>query len=102
MISKPISTTVDAPGFDLLRIHTGHQTELKSLQLGESRTETAPAEIIQEPEGLLIHLPERITRANNPPIRIVFDTEIFEFATTFQSEGPRQRTQCSTATRSRC
>ena len=78
--------TVDAPGFDLLRIRTGYQTELKSLQLGESRTETAPAEITQEPEGLLIHLPERITRANNPPIRIVFGTEIFEFATTFQSE----------------
>ena len=78
--------TVDAPGFDLLRIRTGHQTELKSLQLGESRTETSPTEITQEPEGLLIHLPERITRTNNPPIRIVFGTEIFEFATTFQSE----------------
>ncbi|MCY4606415.1 MAG: hypothetical protein OXE49_19435, partial [Gemmatimonadetes bacterium] len=78
--------TVNAPGFDLLRIRTGHQTELKSLQLGEGRTETAPAEVTQEPEGLLIHLPERITRANNPPIRIVFGTEIFEFATTFQSE----------------
>ncbi len=77
---------VNAPGFDLLRIRTGHQTELKSLQLGEGRTETAPAEVTQEPEGLLIHLPERITRANNPPIRIVFGTEIFEFATTFQSE----------------
>ena len=77
---------VNAPGFDLLRIRTGHQTELKSLQLGESRTETPPAEVVQEPEGLLIRLPERITRANNPPIRIVFDTEIFEFATTFQSE----------------
>ena len=77
---------VDAPGFDLLRIRTGHHTQLKSLQLGESRTETAPAAVIQEPEGLLIHLPERITRANNPLIRVVFGTEIFEFATTFQSE----------------
>ena len=78
--------TVNAPGFDLLRIRTGHQTELKSLQLGESRTEVTPTEVTQEPEGLLIRLPERITRANNPPIRIVFGTEIFEFATTFQSE----------------
>ncbi len=78
--------TVNAPGFDLLRIRTGHQTQLKSLQLGEGRTETLPAEVIQESEGLLIHLPERITRANNPPVRIVFGTEIFEFATTFQSE----------------
>ena len=77
---------VDAPGFDLLRLHTGHQTELKSLQLGQGRRETAPAAVTPEPEGLLIHLPERITRANNPPIRIVFATEIFEFATTFQSE----------------
>ncbi len=78
--------TVNAPGFDLLRIRTGHQTELKSLQLGANRTQTAPTAVTQEPEGLLIHLPERITRANNPPIRIVFGTEIFEFATTFQSE----------------
>ena len=77
---------VDAPGFDLLRLRTGHQTELKSLQLGPGRRETAPAAVTQEPEGLLIHLPERITRANNPPIRLVFATEIFEFATTFQSE----------------
>ena len=77
---------VDAPGFDLLRIRTGHQTELKSLQIGTSRTETTPAAVVQEPEGLLIHLPERITRANNPPIRVVFGTELFEFATTFQSE----------------
>lgn len=77
---------VDAPGFDLLRLRTGHQTELKSLQLGPGRRETAPAAVTQEPEGLLIHLPERITRANNPPIRLVFTTEIFEFATTFQSE----------------
>ena len=77
---------VDAPGFDLLRLRTGHQTELKSLQLGPGRRETVPATVTQEPEGLLIHLPERITRANNPPIRLVFTTEIFEFATTFQSE----------------
>lgn len=77
---------VDAPGFDLLRLRTGHQTELKSLQLGPGRREIAPAAVTQEPEGLLIHLPERITRANNPPIRLVFATEIFEFATTFQSE----------------
>ena len=77
---------VDAPGFDLLRLRTGHQTELKSLQLGQGRRETAPAAVTPEPEGLLIHLPERITRANNPPIRIVFATEVFEFATTFQSE----------------
>lgn len=77
---------VDAPGFDLLRLRTGHQTELKSLQLGPGHRETTPAAVTQEPEGLLIHLPERITRANNPPIRLVFATEIFEFATTFQSE----------------
>ena len=77
---------VDAPGFDLLRIRTGHQTQFKSLQLGENRTEATPAAVTEELEGLLIHLPERITRANNPPIRVVFGTEIFEFATTFQSE----------------
>ena len=78
--------TVDAPGFDLLHIRTGNQTRFKSLQLGEGLVETAPAEVTEEADGLLIRLPERITRSNNPPLRVVFGTEVFEFATNFQSE----------------
>ncbi len=78
--------TVDAPGFDLLRIRTGNETRFKSLQLGEGRIETAPTEVTEEADGLLIRLPERITRLNNPPLRVIFGTEVFEFATNFQSE----------------
>jgi hypothetical protein len=78
--------TVDAPGFDLLRIRTGNRTRFKSLQLGAGLVETAPAEVTEEADGLLIRLPERITRSNNPPLRVVFGTEVFEFATNFQSE----------------
>ena len=78
--------TVDAPGFDLLRIRTGNRTQFKTLQLGEGLVDTAPAEVTEEADGLLIRLPERITRANNPPLRVIFGTEVFEFATNFQSE----------------
>lgn len=78
--------TVDAPGFDLLRIRTGNRTQFKSLQLGEGLLDTAPTEVTEEADGLLIRLPERITRANNPPLRVVFGTEVFEFATNFHSE----------------
>ena len=78
--------TVDAPGFDLLRIRTGNRTQFKSLQLGEGFLDTAPTEVTEEADGLLIRLPERITRANNPPLRVVFGTEVFEFATNFHSE----------------
>ena len=78
--------TADAPGFDLLRIRTGNRTQFKRLQLGEGRVDTAPAEVVEEADGLLIRLPERITRANNPPLRVVFGTELFEFATNIQSE----------------
>jgi hypothetical protein len=78
--------TVDAPGFDLLRIRTGNRTQFKSLHLGDGLVETAPAEVIEEADGLLIRLPERINRSNNPPLRVIFGTEVFEFATNFQSE----------------
>ena len=74
--------TVDAPGFDLLRIRTGNRTQFKTLQLGEGLVATAPAEVTEAADGLL----ERITRANIPPLRVIFGTEVFEFATNFQSE----------------
>jgi len=79
-------STVNATGFDLLRIRTGNKTELRSLQMGAPLADVMPAEVLDEGDGLLIRLPERINRANNPPIRLVFGTEIFEFAKTFQSE----------------
>lgn len=79
-------SAIDAPGFDLLRLRTGNRTSLRSLQMGSPLIEVEPAEIIDEGDGLLIRLPARINRNNNPPIRLVFGTEIFEFAKTFQSE----------------
>ena len=45
-----------------------------------------PAQAREEEDGLVIQLPEKITRANNAPIRVVFACEIFEFAATFEGE----------------
>ncbi len=78
--------SVDAPGFDQLRLRTGNRTSLRSLQMGSPLVEIEAGEIIDEGDGLLIRLPARINRSNNPPIRLVFATEVFEFAKTFQSE----------------
>lgn len=77
---------VDAAGFDLLRLRTGNRTTLHSLHMGSPLVEVAQSDVIDEGDGLLIRLPERITRANNPPMRLAFSTEVFEFAKTFQSE----------------
>ena len=44
---------------------------------------TDPAAVREEDDGLTVLLPERVTRANNAPLRIVFAAEVFELATTF-------------------
>ena len=71
-------------GFDALRIRTGSQTWFKSLEIGEQAVD--PQDVIEEGDGLLIYLSERITRISNRPMRVVFETGIFDLAATFQGE----------------
>ena len=84
-------------GFDAVRIHTGAQTLFKSLQVGApidgeeppesvSFAAISPEQVIEEDEGLLIYLPEPITRERNRPLRLVFAAEVFDLAITFQGE----------------
>ncbi len=77
---------VEAEGFDMLRLRTGNRTTLHSLQMGSPLAEVVAGEVTDEGDGLLIRLPGRVTRTNNPLVRLVFSTEVFEFAKTFQSE----------------
>ena len=74
----------DQPGFDALRIHTGSRPRFKYLEIGDERTE--PQEVVEEERGLLIHLSERITRVTNRPLRVIFGTEVFDLATSFEGE----------------
>ncbi len=68
-------------GFDQVRIHTGAQPVFKELLVGGQATD--PVAVREEDDGLTVLLPERVTRANNAPLRIVFAAEVFELATTF-------------------
>ena len=68
-------------GFDQVRIQTGAQPAFKELFVGGQATD--PAAVREEDDGLTVLLPERVTRANNAPLRIVFAAEVFELATTF-------------------
>ena len=68
-------------GFDQVRIHTGARPAFKELLVGGQATD--PAAIREEDDGLTVILSERVTRANNAPLRIVFAAEVFELATTF-------------------
>ena len=77
---------VDAPGFDALRIRTGSRTRFAGLEMGQPLAIVAPAEIIESADGLLVRLPTRVTRADNPPLRLFFSTALFSFATTFTGE----------------
>jgi len=84
-------------GFDAVRIRTGARTLFKSLEIGDPIdgeevpdsvpfVEIAPELVVEEGDGLLIHLKEPITRASNRPLRLVFAAEIFDLATSFQGE----------------
>ena len=68
-------------GFDQVHIHTGAQPAFKALLVVGQVTD--PAAVREEDDGLIVLLPERVTRANNAPLRIVFAAEVFELATTF-------------------
>lgn len=73
-------------GFDALRIHTGSKAIFRSLELGSPFATVDPARVIEREDGLIIRLSEKISRANNVPIRIVFASEVFELAATFAGE----------------
>lgn len=68
-------------GFDQVHIHTGARPAFKELLVSGQAAD--PATVREEDDGLTVILPERVTHANNAPLRIVFATEVFELATTF-------------------
>ncbi|MBI2504595.1 MAG: hypothetical protein HYW07_15355 [Candidatus Latescibacteria bacterium] len=78
--------TAAEPGFDALRLRTGHASVFERLELGQPLVQVEPAQVIPEAEGLVIVLPEKITRTRNLPIRVVFSSRLFAFASTFGGE----------------
>ena len=68
-------------GFDQVHIHTGARPAFKELLVSGQAAD--PATVREEDDRLTVILPERVTRANNAPLRIVFAAEVFELATTF-------------------
>jgi hypothetical protein len=71
-------------GFDALRIRTGSSPSFKSLEI--DGTEVEPAEVVAEDDALFVRLPQRVTSANSRPMRVVFATEVFDLATSFEAE----------------
>ena len=72
-------------GFDALRISTGSaQTEFKKLEVDGVATD--PAEVSVADDGFVVQLPQRISRAYNPSLRVTFAAEVFDFARTFAAE----------------
>ncbi len=72
-------------GFDALRISTGSaQTEFKGLEMDEVATDPAGIEIVDD--GFVVQLPQRISGAHNPSLRVTFAAEVFDFARTFEGE----------------
>lgn len=72
-------------GFDALRISTGSaQNEFKSLEMDGVTTD--PAGVAVEDDGFVVQLPQRISSAYSPNLRVTFAAEVFDFARTFEGE----------------
>ena len=67
-----------------MHIRTGSRTRFRTLEIGGIAT--TPQEVAEDGNGLTVVLPERMTRANNQPIRLVFGAEVFDLATSFEGE----------------
>jgi hypothetical protein len=75
-----------APGFEAVRIRTGNRTSFRRLEMGDPLAVVEPAQIKEEADGLLVFLPQKITPSSNQPVRVVFGTEVFDIASTFEAE----------------
>ncbi|MXW79517.1 MAG: hypothetical protein F4Z57_11160, partial [Gemmatimonadetes bacterium] len=72
-------------GFDALRISTGStQTEFKALEVDGIATDPAGIEVADN--GFVVQLPQRISSAYSPNLRVTFAAEVFDFARTFEGE----------------
>jgi hypothetical protein len=74
------------PGFDGVRLRTGGEPRFVRLEMGQPLAPTEPEEVLVEGDDLVLTLPRRITRANNVPVRVVFEAAVFSIAATFESE----------------
>ena len=83
---QAVFTSDHASGFDALRIHTSNRAAFRRLEMGTPLVAVDPAEVVEEESTLVVRLPDRVTPSQNPPIRVVFGTEVFEFAATFEGE----------------
>ena len=83
---QAVFTSDQVSGFDALRIHTSNRAAFRRLEMGTPLAAVAPAEVVEAESALVVRLPDRVTPTQNPPIRVVFGTEVFEFAVTFEGE----------------
>ena len=73
-------------GFDGLRLRTGGRTVFKRLEMGQPLAPVEPRSVRVEEDALVVVLPRAVTARDNAPIRVIFATELFLFATTFDGE----------------
>ncbi|MDP6700359.1 MAG: hypothetical protein QGH25_11970, partial [Candidatus Latescibacteria bacterium] len=76
----------DAPGFDAVRIRTGSRARFIRLEMGDPLQAVDPAAVTEGHQALAVVLPRRIEPNRAEPVRVVFGTEIFTYATTFEGE----------------
>jgi hypothetical protein len=79
-------TDASERGFDALRLRTGGRTVFRRLEMGQPLVPVEPRSMRMEDDALVVVLPRAVTAGDNVPIRVVFSTELFLFATTFDGE----------------
>jgi len=72
-------------GFDGLRLETLVAPDSITLSMGEPLAEVQPDSVRIDSTGLMVYFPShRVTRQNNPPIRVTFSAALLRYNTTFR------------------
>ncbi|MBI4531223.1 MAG: hypothetical protein HY709_06830 [Candidatus Latescibacteria bacterium] len=74
-------------GFDLVRIFTPSMATFEGLSMGKPLQKVEPAQPAEWERGMLeVYLPRKVTRANNEPVQVVFETVVLAYGTEFRGE----------------
>ena len=83
---RTLFTSASQDGFDGVGIRTGSKPRFIRLEMGEPPVVVEPVAVEESESGLVVMLPERVSRSRNEPVRVIFDAEVFLQATTFEGE----------------
>ena len=80
-------TSSEQAGFDAVRLRTPEAVDFQHFEMGDPLIAVEPDSLVVDQNELVVYFPSRpVTRADNKPLRLTFETRVFNFNTVFDGE----------------